>query len=266
MYPYSVYFGGQSALVCVLVALASFVVQSESNESRVQVAKNHEFDSCGVTSSALPIGQVRPFSYHLMLNLDFDASKFAGMLEISLKMNKATNRILLNADETLDIEEIWYRDFGRISEDGNDGERKISIKSACLNTQRQILVLDLEQTLGADTLGLLNFAYLGRYSENTSGLFKMEFEDKGRPRRVIQSELEPRPEVSVARKVFPCFDDPSMAAFVELEVGRDASFQVRSNSQPESDTEMLDGTGRKLIKFKRTESIAPQHLYLTLTN
>lgn len=238
---------------------------ADASEWSVTVERGHEIDSCGLTSSELPIGEVTPLSYHLLLDVDLDSPQFGGMVEISLQINKKSNRILLNAGSVLDLEEIWYKDLGRILANGRDSERIVRVEDACLNIQREILVINLEQTLEPETLGQLNVAYLGSYEQN-SALMKMSYPGKmGKTSRVLLSELEPLKDISVARRLFPCFDEPQLEAFIELDVLRKADVKVRSNGELKSD-ESLTSDGRKLIKFERTDPIAPQKLYFTASD
>lgn len=263
-------FGAMLLLTAAFLVVQESVAALETRARRgVKVEKRHEIDSCGVSGSQLPMEGLLPASYHLMLDLDMQeaARKFAGKLEILLQIRQPTSKILLNAHETLEIDEIWYEDYGQVALNGRDGPQQVGVKRACLNVQQQILVLDLERQLEADSVGLLNFIYLAQYStQSSAGLWKSSYTNRssGKTERFLASELEPRPEVPMARKVFPCFDEPQLKAFIELEVAREANFEVRSNSEPSSDSEIPDGSGRKLIKFKRTEAMAPQKLHLTL--
>lgn len=216
--------------------------------------------ACGVNSAELN-HEVEPEMYHVSLELtDLQAPKFAGQVEIEVNVkgnkedNLRANQIYLNADESIEIEDAWYEKTGAFD---RLRLKRPKVLEVCLNVDRQVLVVTLNEDLQPGSKGKLGFRYKAAYGKNV-GLTKKSARFGGE--QLLKLAFSGN---NFARYVFPSFDDTSFLAKIELEVTCAQTLKPLSNKASNVDSETTRG-GHSVNKFKPTKKIATKDLVLTL--
>jgi puromycin-sensitive aminopeptidase len=155
----------------------------------------------------LPAG-IRPTSYDAHLELEPPARRFHGSETITLAVDAPTTEIVLHAVD-LTITRASCRAGGR--------EVPVTVTVAALESQA--VVLSLAETIGPGAADL-RLEWTGAYSPGLRGLYPAG------PLGVTQFEA------ADARRVFPCFDEPSFKAPWSLTLTAPASDAVLSNAGP----------------------------------
>ncbi|MGH9380229.1 MAG: M1 family aminopeptidase [Thermoanaerobaculia bacterium] len=165
----------------------------------------------------LPEG-ARPVSYAARLSLDPRQPEFDGSIDIRLALDQATDLLWLNATE-LEIEEAALTWEGR------------EIEAEAVPGGEDFVGFRFPEPVGPGE-GTLSVSYRGKISDrDTSGLFRQQEGDDW----YIYSQLE----AIYARRVFPCFDEPSHKVPWQLTLTVPANMVATTNTPGEKATTKL---------------------------
>ncbi|KAM4808225.1 aminopeptidase Q [Rhinophrynus dorsalis] len=117
----------------------------------------------------------------------------------------------------------------------------IVIKNLWISEFHQYLVLELDESLEAGNLYVLELDYTGFLSDDFTGLFITHYKDLNIDKVLVASEMEP----TSARNVFPCFDEPALKARFKIRMVHNSSFVALSNMPAVAMTEREDVNGSK---------------------
>ena len=181
--------------------------------------------------------QVVPTEYSVRITPDIDKFTFAGSETVQIEARAPVRQIVLNA---LEIE------IARVSIDNKEipkGSIKADTKSELLT-----IMLSSELPAGSHTLAL-NFS--GKINEQGRGLFYMRYQEEGSGVKKIAlgTQFEP----TDARRLFPCWDEPSFRARFQLTAVVPENWLAVSNMPIESETPVEDG---KEVRFEPTPSMS----------
>jgi puromycin-sensitive aminopeptidase len=168
---------------------------------------------------------VRPTSYDARLDLEPAARRFRGSVTITLALDAATREIVLHAVD-LDVTRASCRAAGH--------EVAVTVTVAAL--QSQALLASLARPVGPGAAEL-RLEWTGAYNPGLRGLYAAG------PLGVTQFES------TDARRVFPCFDEPSFKAPWSLTLTVPAGEVVLSNTVPAGEEVAGD---RRTVRFTRT--------------
>lgn len=163
-------------------------------------------------------GNAQPLSYAAELELDPRQPEFEGSIDIRLELAEATDLLWLNATE-LEIEEaaLTWEEREIAAETVPGGEDFVGFRFA--------------EPVGPGE-GTLSVRYRGKISDrDTSGLFRQQEGDDW----YIFSQLES----IYARRVFPCFDEPSYKVPWQLTLTVPANMVALTNTPGEKATTKL---------------------------
>ncbi len=155
---------------------------------------------------------VVPSEYRLALDLDPAKETFTGIVDITLKVRRPVEAIVLNAFELTagDIALTWP-----------GGARPMTTTDD--KTKRQWRIAD-GRTIDPGEY-TLRIAYTGAVHTVGEGLFGVVYTAEGKATRMLATQLEP----IAARSVFPGFDEPSFRASFAITVTAPSAYEVVSN-------------------------------------
>lgn len=226
---------------------------------------------CGLTLSRLP-GWVKPIHYDLVVMPDLPSLIFQGIVQIDVQMQEANisrsesqNQIVLHADESLTVAEIWFSTLaGKRVAAAEPTNEYMEIESICRDPSQQLIVITLVKELPKNSVGQLHLTFAGRLSNELRGFYRSGYQFRGDARSPPSRRYIGLTQFQAleARKAFPCFDEPALKATFNLTmIGKPVDRLMLSNMEPLferlislNDTEE-DGakmSQRKLVKFKQT--------------
>lgn len=167
---------------------------------------------------------VIPTEYVVNIYINPDSDVFDGTSSIYFTTSKNLTELQLHANaEKITIPLIFL-----------DTQQTCAVKS--VDNTTEIITIMCTDTITADEQHLISIHYQGTYSEPGAGIFKSPYLESGIEQVAIGTQMEP----AFARRVFPCFDEPSFKATFDLTVFHPPSYSAIGNTKITSEYE-LDG-------------------------
>ncbi|HZJ55020.1 MAG TPA: M1 family metallopeptidase [Myxococcaceae bacterium] len=165
------------------------------------------------------------------LTLDMDARTFAGEADLALSVERAVRSIVLHAVE-LDVSHVEVHAGGSVQ------PARVTVRPVS-----ETVVLDVDAEVPAGEARLV-LRWTGRFTEGLRGLY------------LAGSVAATQFEAADARRVFPCFDEPSFKCTWALTVKVPPNLVALGNGRVLA--EELEGPHRK-VRFAETE-VLPSYL------
>jgi aminopeptidase N len=199
----------------------------------LQAEKPFDFAS---TPGKLP-KTIRPTDYAIWIQPDVEKLRFVGHETIKLKVERATRELLFNALEIT------------ISEARID-DKPLASSSIKIDAEKELVTLAFPDELGAGEHTLaLNFA--GKINQFGRGLFYAKYQEQGTGAKKIF--LGTQFEATDARRLFPCWDEPSFRAIFQLTAVIPENWMAVSN-MPVASEKKVDGS--RELTFEPTPSMS----------
>jgi len=198
----------------------------------------------GQAASAELSKNIVPVAYRIALTPDAATARFTGTEEVDVEVKQPTDTVVVNA-AGLAFSMAHFTD---------DSKSQATIS---LDEKAETASLHFSQPLsaGSHTLAL---SYSGSIGTGGSGLFSVEY-DTGLHMVVTQLEF------NLARRVFPCWDEPSAKATFTLSATLPANDAVISNTPVAVESAAgtdASGVPLKRITFATTPRMSPYLLVL----
>ncbi|PYI50457.1 MAG: aminopeptidase, partial [Verrucomicrobia bacterium] len=181
--------------------------------------------------------EVVPIEYSVRFAPDIDKFTFTGSETVKLSAHNLVRQLVLNALEL------------KVTDASIDGKAlpqsamKIDEKNELLT-----LVLPSQLAVGDHTLAL---TFSGKINQQGQGLFYMRYQEQGTSANKIA--LGTQFEATDARRLFPCWDEPSFRARFQLTAVVPENWVAISNMPIKSEKKVPDG---KEIRFAATPSMS----------
>jgi aminopeptidase N len=222
----------------IALFLLGFVATASHAENRPSV----QLTSAGLTKDVVP----RSYLIHLEPNIETRVTD--GVESIEIEVLKPTKRILLNALETLIAKATI--------EIGDQAEELIPQ----FDSNQQTVSFDLPNVLQPGTF-TLSIKFQSRIIEAPHGLFLRSYERKfGAVEQLLTTELQ----TLDARRIFPCWDEPTFPARFQLSVKTAKQNTILSNMP--ALLEQPFGPDQKIVVFAETPLIACNTIFLASGN
>ncbi|KAB0800196.1 hypothetical protein PPYR_05936 [Photinus pyralis] len=196
-----------------------------------------------IVDSRLP-REIAPNSYTIELHPFPEEGYFKGKVKINLTWHEPANKITLHAHEDLVIEHSEVK----VTQIVPDDERLRSLTAPFEPTdvkvtrsevvpKKPLYVIHLDKQLKTGAQCTVDITYSGKlYNDTSGGLFRTNYINThtGRKEWLVASQLRP----NLARKVFPCFDEPAFKATFLVSIVRSNLVKSLSN-MPLSKSEEL---------------------------
>ncbi|HEX4667658.1 MAG TPA: M1 family metallopeptidase [Chthoniobacterales bacterium] len=183
---------------------------------RVDAQEKFDF---AATPGKLP-KNVLPLEYAIRIAPDLNKLTFTGSETVKLKVEKPVTKIVLNA---LEME---------IASGSIDGQ-SLPKKAIELNEKEETLSLTLANELAAGEHELA-LKFSGKINPQGQGLFYAPYRERGTNEKKIM--LGTQFEAADARRMFPCWDEPSFRARFQLTAVVPEKFMAVSNMPVEEET------------------------------
>jgi aminopeptidase N len=178
---------------------------------------------------------VAPSAYRIFLIPDLDRASFAGRVEIDVEVLESSDRITLNAA---------------------DLELSAATLTAGVRSHRSIVV-EIEEKFETATFvfaeaiapgpATIEVAFTGVINDMLVGFYRSSFTDEAGTTHVIATTQLQECE---ARKVFPCWDEPSYKATFQTTLTVPSHLAAYSNSPVTSNVDL--GNGQRTVSFAPT--------------
>src|SRR5947207_2755661 len=175
--------------------------------------------------------QIVPEEYAVRIVPDIATRTFTGSESVKLNVREAVKQIVLNALEI------------KISKATIDG-KPIAASAIKLDEKEQTLTLVAELATGNHTLEL---EFTGKINQQGQGLYYAPYQEQGTGAKKLM--LGTQFEATDARRLFPCWDEPSFRARFQLTAVVPENFTAMSNMPIEKESKVAGG---KEIRFAAT--------------
>ena len=201
--------------------------------STIHAEKPFEFAR---TPGKLP-KEVVPTEYSIRIVPDIDKLMFTGTETVKLSVHSSVHQLVLNALELA---------ITRASVDG----KALPQSAIKIDEKAELLTLELpsELSAGDHTLAL---TFSGKINQQGQGLFYIRYQEQGTGAKKIA--LGTQFEATDARRLFPCWDEPSFRARFQLTAVVPENWLAVSNMPIESEEKIAEG---KEIRFAATPSMS----------
>jgi aminopeptidase N len=212
----------------VLHFLFAFSLMSATN---LTAEKAFDFAS---TPGKLPKNVV-PKQYGIRITPNLEKRTFTGTETIELDVRESVKELVLNAVEI------------KISKAVVDG-KEISNSAVKLDAKNETLTLSTDLDAGKHQLEL---EFTGKINQAGIGLYYAPYQEQGSGAK--KTMLGTQFEATDARRMFPCWDEPSFRARFQLTAVVPENFTAVSNMPIEKETTVADG---KEVRFAATPPMA----------
>jgi aminopeptidase N len=181
-----------------------------------------------------------PGSYDIRLNPDIEKRAFTGSETIALDVRRPAKTIALNVNMVAISAAKLLGANGR-------GEQATGI---AIDPKQQIATLTFPKQIAPGAYQL-SLDFSGTINQSGQGLFYATYEEDASGAR--KTMLGTQMEATDARRLFPCWDEPSFRAKFRLTTTVPANFTAVSNMPIESETITPEG---KKVRFAETPAMA----------
>ena len=181
--------------------------------------------------------EVVPEEYAIHITPNLETLTFTGSETVKLAVRKPVRRLVLNALEV------------RV-ESASVNKKAVPKSAIKLDAKEETLVIVLEEELPAGT-HTLALKFSGKVNQQGQGLYYAPYQEHGTGAKKVM--LGSQFEATDARRLFPCWDEPSFRARFQLTVTVPANLTAVSNMPLERETKV---TGGKELRFASTPSMS----------
>ena len=186
--------------------------------------------------------EVIPNRYKLDIQPFPNDGYFKGTVKINITWVERTDEITLHADAALEIVETLVTQFA----DDDETEKlsstplpptPVAVKDITKTPKKPLLVIKLDREYGQGTQAQITIRFNGKLFNDTSeGLFRHFYVDPktNEKKWYIASHMRP----NLARRVFPCFDEPAYKVPFEISIARQRKMTALSNTPLKSTSNM----------------------------
>jgi aminopeptidase N len=184
--------------------------------------------------------QILPEEYAIRISPDIAKKTFTGSETVKLNVREPVKQIVLNALEI------------KISKAAIDG-KPIAASAIKMDEKEQTLTIAAELAAGKHQLDL---EFTGKINQQGQGLYYAPYQEQGTGAKKIM--LGTQFEATDARRLFPCWDEPSFRARFQLTAVVPENFTAMSNMPVEKEAKVAGG---KEVRFASTP---PMSSYLNV--
>ncbi|KAJ8960400.1 hypothetical protein NQ318_013680 [Aromia moschata] len=206
---------GTILLAILIGLLAYFLIPANCTEDKL-IANNEIEDR-------LP-RNVEPTHYRLQLVPDFYNSSISGAVTISLNALEETDTIVFH------VNDIMINSNSLSVRPTTGDSTPIEIESQEYENDYKYKVV-LKDNLKKDTPYQLETKFVSKFNDHLMGMYKVQYNDSfGNDKYIANTQFAP----TDARRVFPCFDEPSFKSKFTISIARSYNMTSLSNMPQQS--------------------------------
>ncbi|XP_064212579.1 aminopeptidase N isoform X1 [Tribolium castaneum] len=212
-----------------------------------------------ISDTRLP-REVTPNFYDLQLEPRPNEGTFEGRVRINVTWQEPTDKITLHAHEDLDIFKIIVTQFAPDDETEKASSTplpptEVRVMRIERVPKKPLYIIHLEKTANRGTQCIVDLTFKGNISNDTSeGIFRSSYVDPETKNRkwFVATHLRP----NLARKVFPCFDEPAYKVPFVITVARQKNMVALSNMPLKNSEQMKEKSDWVWDQFQQTPPIS----------
>ena len=229
--------------VCLGQVQLLATVQSKTIKSKPMKSVQHE-----VNSFRLPYW-TQPEHYDLFFSPDLNKSTFIGSETLSLKLEKESKYIVLNSKDLI---------VHKASISNKNNLNKSLPAKVFINSELEQVTFNFSQSLAPGNYQL-EIKFSGILNDKLVGFYRSSFTDSsGKKHFIATTQMEP----TDARRMFPCFDEPSFKASYKISTAINPIYTAISNAPIQEDS--IDKSGKRIVSFATTEKMSSYLLALLI--
>ncbi|KAJ2723262.1 hypothetical protein GGI07_002764 [Coemansia sp. Benny D115] len=183
---------------------------------------------------------VTPLHYDLLLAPDLDSLAYTGEVHIRVRINEATDKIVLHSNE-LDIKEA------SLVSTALKAEGPLSASGISLNKDDETVHLAFAQSLPGGDEATLSIKFSSVLNDLMVGFYRSKYTDaNGATKNMATTQFEP----TDARRAFPCWDEPMQKATFDVTLRVKEELTALSNMDIAKSISV--GDGLKEVSFNTT--------------
>ena len=179
--------------------------------------------------------EVVPSAYRVTVRTPAAEDHFSGSVSVDAEVTATTSTVVCSATD-LEIASVTITAAG--------GPVELSHR---LDVATERLVIDTAAPLDPGPI-TIEIAFTGGFNQNLVGMYRSKFDDAGTPAQMTVTQFE----APHARRVFPCWDEPSFKATYEISLEVDEGLLAISNGPEVARTPIGDG----LVRFEFAPTMA----------
>ncbi|XP_062552082.1 aminopeptidase N [Armigeres subalbatus] len=178
-----------------------------------------------------------PVQYTLQLEIDPNQSAFHGNVNITMTCVKQTNQINLHAHHDLHIDEENIEIIEH-SAGENEKAKQLKIRRIDRVPKKPLLVIYFHDDITVGATYEARISFKGMIWENTEGLFQGKYKSYDGDQQQDHSYFASYFRPNHARRVFPCFDEPSYKVPFQVTIVRPKHFHTLFNTEVASSEDL----------------------------
>ncbi len=179
---------------------------------------------------------ITPVNYKIFLSPDLDNFIFEGEEEITIKVSKPTNKIILHSAEI----EVLSAQFL--------GKSQMRAKNISYNDRDETVTFMFPNIIPVGT-GKLKLIFTGILNNKMRGFYRSRYTHEGKEYHMGVTQFES----TDARRAFPCFDEPAQKATFDVSLKVPIDRTAISNTV---ETNITEHEGFKVVKFAPTPKMS----------
>ncbi|KAJ2549967.1 hypothetical protein EV175_004244 [Coemansia sp. RSA 1933] len=226
-----------SLLAALFLAYPAFYSSNSINNINSNATDMCTSAACSTTEERelLPTN-VTPTHYDLFLAPDLDKLTYTGKVGIKLRINEATDKIVLHANE-LEIKDVHLA----------SADLEAEATSVALEKDDETLHLSFAKQVPAGSEATLTISFSAILNDLMVGFYRSTYTDaQGNTKFMATTQFEP----TDARRAFPCWDEPMQKATFDITLRVKEELVALSNMDVSKTASV--GDGLKEVSFNTT--------------
>lgn len=218
-------------IICLIGVLAIVVIATVSKSASIR-----EVLSPDIWQNIRLPESVRPSHYNVKLKIDMTEERFSGWGEVTIDVTESTAVLLLHINNVYSTELGPEMNITSYHVYDSSGDER-AVKHSFPFSTTSFFVMKMKQELSQGEYRLV-FEWKSRLVYALDGVYLSSYEEEGVKKKLLASQMEPLS----ARKVMPCFDEPSFKAEFTIEMTTEKSYGIVLANMPEVEQIDVDET------------------------